>query len=211
MLQADTLDIFSDDANAESSLGKFTGMLTYTQVTSRLRLEVKNTSPVANGGFITGVVLNIHDVGNNATASFIEAASAFEAASASDLDFNPFGVFEFGVHLQGNPNNGIGVGDTGVFEFNVTDPENQGLTVMDFFSEISPGNGANGKDYSFAVRFRGFIDDGSDKVPGSEGPPPPPPTGGTTVVVVPLPASALMGFAMIGGMACVSVLRRRLR
>jgi hypothetical protein len=66
----------------------------------------------------------------------------------------------------GSPLGGIGVGQTATFSFDVAldgipfpITADQFLSSRSVLTEGKPG-------YPFAVRFRGFEDDGSDKVPG---------------------------------------------
>jgi hypothetical protein len=119
---------------------------------------------------------------------------------------DPFGPYEAGATLTssnfnggGAPQNGIPVGVTGIFSFNVTGLDAPSLDVMDFLSERT----GNNDDHlsAFVARFRGFEDDGSDKVPvcipkcDNDCPPP----------AIPLPAAAsssllTMGLLAIGGL-----------
>jgi hypothetical protein len=200
LASADTINIAGDGA-----LGDFTGSLDLTG--SILTVTLTNTSPAANGGFLTGFVFNGRD---GATATFDVAASSANVASFQDVapteDAPPFGTFEFGAALGGDwtgggsPNDGLGVGDTGTFVFNTTGAD----TVEDFFSdfgvlkEAKNGDPAEYSDVVFAVRFKGFEDEGSDKVPGTETPPPP---------VVPLPPAVLGGLGLLGVLAARRVRR----
>ena len=83
----------------------------------------------------------------------------------------------------GNPNPGIGVGQTGMFTFNITASDAGVLTALDFLTGGS-------FDFNFLVRFRGFQDGGSDKVGG---------------IVVPLPPALTLGLL---GLACMGAARR---
>jgi hypothetical protein len=98
---------------------------------------------------------------------------------------SPFGTFDFGAALGGDflgggsPTDGIAVGDSRTFAFNVTGSDADAIGAGDFVSD------------GFLVRFRGFEDDGSDKVPGR---------------IVPTPAAVIAGLALLG---LVGIQRRR--
>ena len=67
------------------------------------------------------------------------------------------------------------IGATGTFTLSVTGPDANSLTAADFVSQPSSSGEV------FVVRFRGFADGGSDKVPGE---------------IIPAPsAMCLLGFA----------------
>lgn len=158
--QASTIGIAGDGA-----WGDFTGVVTYTHVSGNqgtLDISLTNTSPVANGGFLTGFVFNIINGGAGRTASLSARPNANwqlllnEAAS-------PFGTFDAGAALGGNwegggsPSNGIAVGASGNFTFAITAPNAASLTASSFVGTSSP--------FQFVVRFRGFNNGQSDKVP----------------------------------------------
>lgn len=174
---------------SSEGLGAFTGSFDYvasnaTQgtLTITLTITLTNTSLVANGGFLTAFVFNAVNSVTNLTLSTAPANfSLISNASAS-----PYGTYAYGASTSssfeggGNPNRGLAVGASGTFVFNITASNAATLTASSFLI---------GGDDAFVVRFRGFANGGSDKVPGT---------------IVPAPGSAaLLGLA---GLTCA---RRR--
>lgn len=119
---------------------------------STLTITLANTSPAANGGYITASAFNI------GTAQLL--AGSF---STTDSDFGLFGstsVSPYGTRDTlisstngqwlggGFPGNGIGVGQTATFSLSFASLGN--LTEQSVLD-------------SSLVRFRGFVDGGSDK------------------------------------------------
>jgi len=106
--------------------------------------------------------------------------------TGSGLSGEPFGnPFDAGAALGGSflgggsPNAGIGVGQTGTFSFLISALDAGGLNASDFL------NGGP-FDFNFVIRFRGFEDGGSDKVPAAML---------TTPNVVPVPMPLALGAA----------------
>jgi MYXO-CTERM domain-containing protein len=161
-------------------LGAYTGTITY-DTAGLLEIMLENTSPAANGGYITGFVFDV-DADVDLSLSLTPDPAPFQFVQ--NESGSPFGTFDFGAALGGNflgggnPTGGIAVGDSRMFVFNVSGSDAGLITASDFV------------DSGFLVRFRGFEDGGSDKVPGT---------------VVPTPAAALAGIAMLGMLG----LRRR--
>jgi len=194
---AGTVNIVSDNANSTEQLGSYEGSLTYDSELSLLTVILKNTTVGVTSAKLTGFVFNID---GNATATFIDSdnlttdgfnESAFDNTGSASA--SPFGTFDFGAAIGGNflgggsPNPGIGIGTTGIFQFNLSGADAGGLDVMDFFST---DNGET--SYSFVARFKGIEPGGfSDKVPSLITGNPPPPSGH----VVPLPPAAWSGLA----------------
>jgi len=178
-----SLDIFSDEAGSTEGLGSFAGSITY-DTDGLLDIDLTNTSTPANGGFITGLVFNI---AADATASFISTTADASFAGVSDALGAPYGTFEFGSALGGNflgggkPTGGVAQGETETFSFQITGPGIASLTALDFIADLSTGADQSAL---FLVRFRGFADGGSDKVPG-----------------IPTPTTAALSLAMIGAWA----------
>lgn len=148
-------------------LGSYTGSMEWTYAGSNagtLRVSLTNTSPVDNGGYLTGFAFNsvyelqIKVAENGARTGWVDIV---------DVHAPPLGVFDHGAALGGDwlgggsPLGGIGVGQTFDFVFDVRgDPTLLAtLVAHDFFDE-SDG-------WGFAARFRGFDDGGSDKVTAS--------------------------------------------
>lgn len=129
-----------------------------------LRVTLTNTSPAANGGYLTGFAFRA--VYNDQLK--IAYMSSYPGWSEIvDPACNPFGEFDHGAALGGNwlgggsPLAGIAVGATKSFDFDVRGSVAMLSTLIahDFFDE-SDG-------YGFVARFRGFEDGGSDKVTAS--------------------------------------------
>lgn len=181
-------------------LGSFIGELTYNAISdtkATLTVELTNTSPEANGGFITAFAFN--NPSNDITSVNL---------SSTDSDFNliggpffknsikasPFGKFDIGASISNRwlggkrPWRGIGVGDTETFTFDLKGINLSSLDEQSFWEVLSLGCK---RTQPFAVRFRGFDNKGSDKVPGVPDIPP--------NIVIPEPSTILLlGFSLIG-------------
>ena len=167
---ADTIEIFGDTANSTEGLGDFTGFLTYEFMLGDmgvLTVELTNLADVGNRGWITGFIFNIGSDDPNAFAQFENGTHPF--LDAPDQNGNPFGnPFLAGAALAGNwidggiPEDGIATSDTGIFDFEVIAEDAAALTASSFLE--------GPYDFNFIVRFRGFIDDNSDKVPAVPAP-----------------------------------------
>lgn len=159
-------------------LGSFTGSFAYNSGTSTVDVSLTNTS--ATAGFITGFVFNL-PVGvlvtgvaystDNAAFTLLGAPGFSNGVSAS-----PFGNYDLGAALGGSflgggsPVLGTAVGSTDEFHFILTGTGLGGLSASDFFNALSdPGQTGNTAE-NFLVRFKGFVNGGSDKVPGNEVP-----------------------------------------
>lgn len=129
-----------------------------------LVVQLKNTSDMENGGFLTAF-------GFNSVAgvfvSFDPDASGFATRrwrNLSDFNLNGYGHFDWGAGVKGrwgnstSPVPGISVGRTKAFYFNVLGDASYlaELTAESFFNESS--------SIGFIARFRGFDDDGKDTV-----------------------------------------------
>ena len=148
-------------------LGAFAGSMEWTDGgagSGLLRVTLTNTSPIANGGYLTGFAFRML----YKDQVKIEYASSHPGWSGiAEPDCNPFGEFDYGAALGGNwlgggsPVLGIGVGQTFVFRYDVRGEESLLATIIahDFFDET--------EGWGFAARFRGFADGGSDKVTAS--------------------------------------------
>jgi hypothetical protein len=183
---ADLIEISSDPSQSTEGLGTFIGSLQYFgdmfASSGTLTVSLTNTSDPANGGFLTGFVFNFGSTDSQASASMLSASHPFQYVS--DHGAAPFGNFDAGAAIGGDwngggsPNAGIAVGETGTFQFAVDANDVGYLTAASFLgSTESPG---------FVVRFRGFEDGGSDKVPG------------TPIYTVPAPAA--MGLLLVAGL-----------
>jgi hypothetical protein len=154
---------------SEHGLGDFDGSIQYDHLggdDGLLTIELTNTSDVDNGGFLTGFAFNTGDY--TVALDLTSATHPFDYISP--VNGQPYGDFAHGAALGGNwqgggnPFNGIAVGDTGTFVFDLSSVDAGLIEALTFLS------GAN--EYNFVVRFLGFEDGGSDKVPGGEIPAP---------------------------------------
>jgi MYXO-CTERM domain-containing protein len=174
--------IGADMGASEHSLGDFDGSIQYDFLggtDGALTVSLTNTSDADNGGFLTGFVFN-----TGAFTVTLDLASATHPfLYITPVNGQPYGSFAHGATLDGNfqgggsPADGIAVGDTGTFTFDLSSADAGLLEALTFLT------GPN--DYNFLVRFRGFEDGGSDKVPA---------------LLIPTPgAVALLGMAGIVG------------
>lgn len=184
------LVISGDTAASTDGLGNFTGELTYTPDTTSAMLEVEltNTSPAANGGFITAFLLNNPlNLISNVSLSSTDSDFSLLGLSDNGEDGAPFGQFDFGASTGGgfegggDPSLGIAVTSTETFTFTLTGIDLNTLTDESFVDAVSVPPGAGEGVQFFVVRFRGFEDQGSDKVPGTPGEPIPEP--GTLLLI----------------------------
>ena len=141
-------------------LGAYSGTLAFaatsdTQAT--LTLSLTNTSPVSNGGYLTGFAFNVPSTITGVTG-YTPSITDFEQITS--VSTPPFGSYDFGAAIGGDwtgggkPQDGIAVGATASFTFTVSGTGLTSLTASDI-ADSSPW---------LAARFRGFINGGSDKV-----------------------------------------------
>jgi hypothetical protein len=153
---------FALPISGSGALGSFSGDFNYNSPNSTITVSLTNTSPAANGGFLTAFAFNIPD-------SFAITGIGFSATGYEffkllpPVNAPPFGSFDTGAGLSsdsweggGDPNNGIPVGGQGIFTFTLFGVDGGSLSTDNFFSQPDPW---------FVARFRGFNDGGSDKVP----------------------------------------------
>ena len=197
--QAGSIDIMSDSANSTEGLGSFTGSLTYAfdpfADMGFLTVSLSNTSDPDNGGFITGFVFNIASTDHHASAALTSGSHPFENLTDGGLRAEPFDTFDAGAALGGaflgggSPTEGIAVGDTGIFEFDVMAFDAADLTALSFLT-------GGQYEFNFIVRFKGFENGDSDKVPAT---------------IIPLPPGlALGGLGLLGAMFGARRMRRSL-
>jgi hypothetical protein len=158
-------------------IGDFTGILSIVAVdsdTATLSISLTNSATTAAGGKITGFVLNNPGNAITSISGYSTNKGSFQqlGLSNSGISAAPNGGFDLGAALGGNflgggsPNNGILIGQTGTFSFTLEGANVDTLTAQDFFDELSTGVSAD-KQLAFDVRFRGFDNGGSEKVPGT--------------------------------------------
>lgn len=169
---AQALIIQNNSEGSTSSLGAFIADFNWDG--SSLTIDLTNNSNPSNGGYITGFLL---DLPSGASFSSGWTSSNLTLLMPEDGSYagNPYGFFDFGAALGGNflgggkPKIGIGVGQTEQFVFSDWIGV-AGLTTEDFVAKLDTEDPL---DTNLLVRFRGFDDGGSDKVPGLLVPPPP--------------------------------------
>jgi hypothetical protein len=171
-----------------NNLGIFSGTFDYTptsSTTGTVDIVLNNDSLTA--GFLTAFLFNI-PTGADVTAALLTASNTNFTLLGDANDFAdgesgaPFGTFDIGATTGnsfeggGAPSLGIAQGGSGTFSFALTGTGLGALTAQDFLSTLSvpPGDGEGAQ--GFVVRFRGFPDNGSDKVPNGPGPVPEPGT-----------------------------------
>jgi hypothetical protein len=136
------------------------------QIGGTVEVILKNISEPSNGGYITGLAFNIPTTPFGVAG--YSAPNLFEFLE-SPVDASPYGPYDIGSALGGDflgggdPKPGIAVGGTGIFTFSLIGI----LTEQEFLNQA---------DDWFLVRFRGFINGQSDKVPIDTNTPVPEPT-----------------------------------
>lgn len=133
----------------------------------RLWVTLTNTSPLTQGGFLTGFAFNTVEgvfVAFNRDAS--EGVNA-RWRGVRNVNAPPYGRFGFGASVNGrfrgngNPIYGVSVGRTFSYAFDVAGDS----SLLDELNARSFLDEATG--YAFVARFRGFDDGGSDMVTGA--------------------------------------------
>jgi hypothetical protein len=163
---------FALPISGTGALGSFSGDFSYNSSNSQITVSLTNTSPAANGGFLTAFAFNIPSA-----FTFESLTSNFDFVPLSyPVKAEPFGDdFDIGAALNnanpsweggGDSKGGIGVGETGEFIFTLSGTDLGSLITANFFSQPDPW---------FVARFRGFNDGGSDKVPNDPNTPVPEP------------------------------------
>jgi len=171
-----TILIIGNVTGSAEQLGNFTGELTYDPLTATLTVELTNTSPLANGGYLVDFVFNNPGDNIEGVQTFTPSNTNFNLYGGPDFDNSlngaPFGYFDIGAGTgnefpgNGNPDKGIGVGQTEIFTFVFTGDNVGNLTESNFVEELSTGASGDWGNQFFMARFRGFNNGGSDKVPG---------------------------------------------
>ncbi|MEQ9616616.1 MAG: hypothetical protein RLN60_01130 [Phycisphaerales bacterium] len=135
--------------------------------TGELTITIDNTTPMAVGGFLTGIIFNIQSMDPGA-AGTLASSSNPNFLNTPNANGQPFGTnFDAGAALGANwegggtPSFGVAIGDSATFVFSIFASDADLLTDTSF---STPGI----EDPSFIVRFRGGID--SDKVPANPAP-----------------------------------------
>ncbi len=181
---ADLIRVQGAPGFSTEGLGNFAGTIQYDYQsgnTGHLAISLTNTTDPVIGGYITGFLFNIGTPEPNGVDTAALLYSSYPTVvniPGPAINGAPFGQFDAGVGIGaqfeggGNPTTGIGIGASGLFEFQVVSEYADVLSASSFIDGPS--------DFNFVVRFRGLSNGGSDKVP------------------VPVPGSvALMGMGAI--------------
>lgn len=182
--------------SSTEGLGSFAGDLSYDSNIGILELSLNNTSDLTNGGYITGVAFN----NPGGIDGVVFSDPFFGLLASSPVSANPYGDFSFAISLGknnweggGKPKDGIFAGDSKTFTFQFTGPGTGSLTDQSFINALSTGGIKDGQ--FMAVRFRGFVGGGSDKVAG-------------TFSVAPVPEPGTLAF-FCAGIGVLGLLRNR--
>ena len=184
--------------------GDFTGSITYHAADAShatLQVLLHNSSPLENGGFLTGFALNNPD-------NLISTVTAFQSTNPNfkllggpgfqdGINGAPYGQFDLGASTfkslegGGKPSKGLAVGATETFTFTLAGSLLLSLDEWSFVQELSVGPGIGEGAQFMVARFRGFDNGASNKTAGH---------------AVPLPGTlALLG----SGLAGLAFYRRR--
>lgn len=156
----------------ELGLGQFTGTATYlplTPSTATLYIDLTNTSPPANGGFLTGFAMNLpgkHVLSVLLTTGPVHFEPMGGASELDSVNGTPFGQFDFGAAVggsfagSGTPSHGLAIGEPGHFAFDLTGNGLNTLTIDDFLNVPSAGPGDGQGNPGFVVRFDDVNPDG---------------------------------------------------
>jgi hypothetical protein len=185
----------SEGATSNHNLGAYTGTIELSD--NLLTVQLNNTSPLNNGGFLVAFALNRPN--DNFTVQSVSSSLGTFSTLLSGPVFatGQFGDFDFGVAVNsflggGPPAGGIPVNGAATFIFTLAG-DITGLTTGSFLNAQSTGG------EWIAARFRGFEDGGSDVVgatPLFDDPP----------NEIPEPTTmALLGGSLVG----LALLRRR--
>ncbi len=160
---AELMSISGDvNSSIEGTGVSFDGMLDYSFDSGSigtLSITLNNSSNASLGGYLTGFVFNILSSDALANATLMSTSNVSFLDTGEELA-SPFGMFAAGAALGANwlgggtPSFGLGVGQSGTFEFQIQASDASLLSAESFV-----GNGSD-----FAVRFRGLNDGGSDKL-----------------------------------------------
>lgn len=168
----------------DGSLGDYSGEFTYSSavngLSATLSVELENTSPVSNGGYLTAFALNA-PVGVTAVTSVADNDPGFDwnlllgtvfTGIKNEISAEPYGKdFDFGAavgtkwlgtgptSVAGQASNGISIGEKYTFTFALTG------SGLDLLNEQSFIDAVSSEGVAFVARFRAFDDGDSDKVP----------------------------------------------
>jgi len=172
---ADIIAFASDSTFSTEGIGHFSGTLNWEfngGASGVLTVDLTNENSLSTGGFITAFAFNIATI-DPSVAMLSSSSSNFSLIT--DINAMPFGMnYDAGASTGGmfqgggNPSGGLAAGQSGSFVFSISGPDLASVTASSFLG--------TGDSRGFVVRFRGFADGGSDKVPaGVNGAPIPAP------------------------------------
>lgn len=201
--------------------GYFTGTVAVDNISktsASVQITLTNTSPLANGGYLTALAFNLPGTITSAslttsynpnTAQSFNLIGGVTSATpkgdfSNDVTTGPLGTLDIGAavgpdwHSSGTASNGLAPGETGTFTFTLNGSSSNlnNLTAQALMDLLSVASGGSGRA-ALAVRFRGFSGNpDNDKVVGGVVCPPPPtnPPGGA----VPAPPGVLLGLLGAG-------------
>lgn len=170
-LEAGVIDIVSDNQNSSNgpagSYGGFVGTLEYDWVDagdSLLTITLENTSQF--DGRLVALAFN-DDMATDWTfdSSSSSGLSTDWAGLAGPISTSPFGEREFGASASsswlggGSPMGGLAAGDSGTWVFRSAEATDR--SALEFFTQSA-----------LVIRFRGFSNGASDKLPSTTVPGP---------------------------------------
>lgn len=154
--------------NGGGAFGTYSGSVGYSPLsatTGTLTLSLTNTSPVPNGGFLTGVVVELP----GSLAGTLASTTDTDFIGGSSVSAAPYGTYDLAAATSGNwegggpPSRGIAIGDSLTLVWNIFGSGAGAFDVTDLNLT------ASGQP-SIVVRFRGFENGESDKVPAVPAP-----------------------------------------
>lgn len=176
---AATSSVYAAPISGSGPFGSFTGSLNYNSGSQTISVTLNNTSPVGNGGFLTGFAFNLPFTASGVTYSTSDADFQLLGTAPGfgpSITVAPHGQADIGAAVGGNwegggaPSDGIGVGGSGTWTFVLGGIAPGGLTAELILATLTNTGGPGGNQAdNFIVRFRGFNNGESDKVSDGEG------------------------------------------